>query len=121
MRAARLWTALAACVAVTAWAACGRNRSTTPDAADAVHQILGGNPPSPLKPGVWADVRRFYELRDDHPAWVANDRARVSGALAVLRSAPDHGLDSGTYGDGELATQAERIEHADLQTSDRLR
>jgi murein L,D-transpeptidase YcbB/YkuD len=56
-----------------------------------------------------SEVREFYRLRNGVPAWT--DRGRAAAALAMLRSAPDHGLTPEAYGEAELARLHEALQH----------
>lgn len=59
---------------------------------------------------VWKSVRDLYELRDHAPVWVErSDTSKAAVAIAVLRSAPHHGLTPDDYKTETLAGQVDAV------------
>jgi murein L,D-transpeptidase YcbB/YkuD len=86
-------------------ATAGCARVSPSETAGAIGQLLAGQPPAGTSAKVWSDVRHFYEIRSDAPAWTS-DRSPAAGApkaVDVIRSAVDHGLDPAQYGEPDLA------------------
>jgi murein L,D-transpeptidase YcbB/YkuD len=66
--------------------------------ASAIERIVADAPDTD------ADVRRFYEQRASAPVWVRSKATPTAeDALAVLRTAPDHGLNAADYDETQLA------------------
>jgi murein L,D-transpeptidase YcbB/YkuD len=65
-----------------------------------IRQLAEGGRPSSVDEHIWTDLSRFYAARASTPAWVDDaDPMKVHGALRVLKSAVDHGLDPANYGE----------------------
>jgi murein L,D-transpeptidase YcbB/YkuD len=72
---------------------------------------------------IWADVQAFYKLRENAPAWITQrtTSARTAAALAVLQSAPAHGLVPADYGAPQIAELLKALDAGKKDAPDRLR
>src|SRR5688572_12308669 len=54
----------------------------------------------------WADVQKFYNARQQAPAWTDGDgpTEQAAAALDVLRAADAHGLERAAYSEPELTS-----------------
>jgi murein L,D-transpeptidase YcbB/YkuD len=106
------------CVAVVACLAIGCGKDVTPAVTSAIQQIVD-TAPDGGDAKVQADVRQFYAQRGHAPAWLDNKgTATAEDALAVLRTAPNHGLVSTDYGERDLAPLIDAEEdEEDIDTS----
>lgn len=80
----------------------GCSRKNVPETAPAIQAVLATKPTlsdSAHATDVWKDVHSFYAAREDGPAWVAHldPTKRAKDAIAVLRSAANHGLRAEDY------------------------
>lgn len=74
-----------------------------PAISAALRHELSGAPPASADAGIWREVQRFYEARDFAPAWTLRrglDEAKP--AVALLHSAPGHGLSLDDYDQASL-------------------
>jgi murein L,D-transpeptidase YcbB/YkuD len=81
----------------------GCSQDRTPAIAAAIQQQVASNESKAGTPP--ADVRRFYEQRANAPVWVAKETTTVApeDVLALIRTAPDHGLVEADYVDQDLS------------------
>jgi murein L,D-transpeptidase YcbB/YkuD len=104
-------------VAVTvACLALGCGRDSTPAVTSAIHELVAG----PVEKGaaVESDVAQFYSARSYAPVWVTRDAtADPEEALAVIRSAVNHGLLPTDYHEAELAPLVEAKDDVDDQVN----
>ena len=101
MSSRRAWCALV--VAVCVFGACAPSTRKSQITASIQH-ILAAPPPHSVDETLWAEARRFYKERDHNPAWVQDDNlSKAAVALAVLRSAADHGLVTSDYAESRVA------------------
>jgi murein L,D-transpeptidase YcbB/YkuD len=72
--------------------------------AASLRQIVAGAPVVPVQPSVWADVRTFYERREDRPAWVTDEStSKAAEGMQLLRTAREHGFAAADYGEAQIA------------------
>jgi murein L,D-transpeptidase YcbB/YkuD len=78
----------------------------------ALEQALAGQPLPPANSELWAEVQKFYALRDGQPAWVKSrsPSKRSGAALHLIRRAGDHGLAANDYGEIELARLIDELD-----------
>ena len=88
----------------------------------ALQQVLGGQPPSTVRPAVWKDVLAFYTQRSHVPAWVDHRRPtdRAAEAIKALQTARQHGFDADEYGASDLLTLNAAVEPIDKESPERL-
>src|SRR5262245_45462482 len=80
----------------------GCSPDMTPAVAAAIRQQVASNESKAGTPP--ADVRRFYEQRANAPVWVEKETTVApEDALALIRTAPDHGLVVADYVDQDLS------------------
>ena len=76
----------------------------TAEISASIRRLADGTRPSSVDEQVWSQLNRFYTARAHAAAWVDDrDHTKVNGALRVLKSAADHGLDPADYGEPDLA------------------
>lgn len=63
-----------------------------PATAESIRALVGGMATDAASDPVEADLARFYEARNDEPAW--NNPDLVAALQSVLAGAPNHGLES---------------------------
>jgi murein L,D-transpeptidase YcbB/YkuD len=94
-------SSVAAAAIVFLVSACGKD--LTPAVTAALQQIVE-TAPGADSGTIRADVREFYAQRGFSPAWLKRKGAATAeDALAVLRTAPDHGLQTADYAESDLA------------------
>lgn len=80
----------------------GCNQNVTPAVTAAIQQQIASTESKAGTPQ--ADARRFYEHRANAPVWVTSDSTVApEEALAIIRTAPDHGLIEADYVAPDLA------------------
>jgi L,D-transpeptidase YcbB len=83
-----------------------------------LQQIVAGEPVLPVQAPVWADVRTFYERRENRPAWVSEEKtARAAEGLQMLRTAREHGLVAADYGEAQIAQQIDVLDQSKSKSS----
>ena len=99
-------------VAAVAFLAIGCGKDVTPAVTSAIQQVVetaGGESGK-----VRADVRQFYAQRGYSPAWLTKQGAATAeDALAVVRTAPNHGLSSADYAESDVASLVDAEEDID--------
>jgi murein L,D-transpeptidase YcbB/YkuD len=90
--------------------------------ASAVEQAVAGRPIARSTAAAWKDVREFYKQRTNKPAWVNHKSTSDESeeALAVLRSAVEHGLNPEHYDASGIAELHGAVESLDDKAPDRL-
>jgi murein L,D-transpeptidase YcbB/YkuD len=89
--------------------------------ATAVAQVLAGTPVPPVKPAIWTDVRKFYEQRQNAPAWFHDgDATQAEDAVQVLRSARAHGFSPADYSEPELTERLATLRQSKSDAPDRV-
>jgi murein L,D-transpeptidase YcbB/YkuD len=100
MRQGRTSGVLAAAIA-TLGIACAADR--TAEVTSAIQEVVAAAS-AEQGAAVQTDVAGFYAMRANAPVWVTkNASADPEAALAVIRSAPNHGLAAADYGESDLA------------------
>lgn len=87
--------------------------------ATSLRELLTNGPTSTMGAAVWADVQDAYNRRDSSPLWVSIGQAKAREALAVLRTAGDHGFQAADYRDEEIAGRLDTLER-DEEAQDRV-
>ena len=81
--------------------------------AAGLQQMVAGQPLLSVPAPVWADVRTFYERRENRPAWVSDDSpARAAEGLQLLRTAREHGFAAADYGEAQIAQQIDALDQS---------
>ena len=90
----------------------------TPD----LQKVLGGKPPAKVEPPIWTDVRAFYTQRNDKPAWIDVRRPTSNAikAIAVLKTAKQHGYDPADYDAPALEQMGQDVEKISKESPERL-
>ena len=117
----RLLSAIALTISLANSLACA-SRPRPHEVAPALQEVVSGKPLPNVEPDVWTDVRAFYTQREHMPAWVNQRRptGRAAGAIQVLQTARQHGLDD-DYGAADLIAMSQAVESIDKESSERLR
>ena len=106
----RIWT-IPVLIAPILSTACGGDDSGR--VAAAISQVLDSKPPAQVSAEAWTDTHEFYRHRENLPAWTMDDGSMLAEtALQVVRSAKDHGLAPGDYGEQDI------VRFRTLQTSE---
>src|SRR5204862_3859884 len=80
-----------------------------------------GAPPR-TNAALWANAKRFYELRSGTPAWVDGRRwTNADQALMTVGRAFEHGLDAADYGEPQIAAMLNQLKTQSGDTPDRDR
>jgi len=99
---------LVSAIAVSA-GACRRAPSAA-ELAPAIREELARITASAADPAVANDVQNAYNRRNASPMWVADGQAKAVQALAVIRTATEHGLHPADYGDMEIESRLDRLQ-----------
>ncbi len=92
-------------------AGCGGDDSSK--VAAAIGRVLDSKPPAHVSTEAWTDTHEFYRRRENLPAWTMDEDSMLAeAALQVVRSARDHGLVPGDYGEQDI------VSFRTLQTSE---
>jgi murein L,D-transpeptidase YcbB/YkuD len=87
-----------------------------------IEKLLAGDALANVEPAIWTDVRAFYTQRDNAPAWIDVRRPTKDGvkAIAVLKTARQHGFDASDYDAKALEELGQAVEQIDKQSPERL-
>ena len=106
---------------VVALAAC-HTRPAPHAVTPAIEKLVAGNALPKVESAVWTDVRVFYTQRENAPGWVDGRRPTDNAieAIALLKTAPQHGFDPADYDAAALEELGQSVEQIDKESPERL-
>ena len=92
------------------------------EVSPSIEKLVAGQPFPKVESAVWTDVRAFYTQRENAPAWIDVRRPTDEGvkAIAILKTARQHGFDPEDYDANALEQQGQSVEKVDKQSPERL-
>ena len=103
----RTWMAFALVAAAVVSVAALRQSQNDTATTSALQTLVAQKTRARVRPAVWNDTRKFYELRSGAPAWVRS--GQLDRALQILRHAPDHGFTAADYDEPTLTSRAAAV------------